>query len=125
MGWRQIPGAAVPLAPDLWVEVSWLSILIAGMMGWAYGYAWRRAVSEGQFWVILYMILATASLHLVTQGTGDVFFRILICSLPSALVWRIASGWGEFGPVTIRPPHWQQNIPSHVPGGQARRIDGS
>lgn len=90
MGWSEVPGAAAALVADLWVEFSWLAIAAAWGIGWTYGYVWKKAVTEGGYWVTQYMIFTSISIYLVTQGIEAVLFRLIILSVPTLLVWRQA-----------------------------------
>lgn len=90
MGWSEVPGAAAAMVADLWVEFSWLAVPAAGLIGWFYGYCWRRAVSDGQSWNTQYTILMMLSVYLVTQSMEAVIFRLLILSIPIHFVWRRA-----------------------------------
>ena len=76
---------------DLWVEFSWFSIPVMGLIGWAYGYVWRRALHQFEWWTTLYMILALLSIYFVTQSGEAVIFRFLILATFSSYVWRKAA----------------------------------
>lgn len=104
MGWSEAPGAAAAMVADLWVEFSWLSIPVAGLIGWIYGYCWRRAVSDGQSWNTQYTILMMLSVYLVTQSMEAVIFRLLILSIPIHFVWRramMAADRASYRPVPL------------------------
>lgn len=88
MGWEEEPGAAAAMAADLWVEFSWLAILVSGLIGWGYGAVWRRAITLGRVWITQYTILIMLSVYLVTQSMEAVIFRLLIISIPIHFVWR-------------------------------------
>jgi hypothetical protein len=90
MGWAEIPGAAATMVADFWVELSWLAILFCGLIGWGYGYVWRRAVQEQGWWTTFYMILTLLSVYMVTQSGEAVIFRLVILAVPSYIVWRRA-----------------------------------
>lgn len=91
MGWAEIPGAAAAMVADIWVEFSWGAIPFAGLCGWAYGYCWKRAITEGGVWITQYVILLILSVYLITQGMEPVIFRLLILSLPARWLWRRAT----------------------------------
>ena len=90
LGWREIPGAAAAMVADLWVEFYWLAVPVSALIGWAYGYVWRRAILDGRFWTTEYTILALLSIYLVTQSGEAVIFRFVILSVASQFVWRRA-----------------------------------
>jgi hypothetical protein len=91
MGWTEVPGAAAAAVADLWVELSWLSIPLMGLIGWGYGYVWRRALWQREWWTTLYMIFALLSIYFITQSGEAVIFRFLLLAVPSAWVWKKAA----------------------------------
>jgi hypothetical protein len=83
-------GAAPGLLGDLWVELSWLSVVAAYGVGWIYGRMWKNAVTIGGFWNVVYCALACLSIYVVMQTIEAVIFRFLIVVLPAAAVWHFA-----------------------------------
>jgi hypothetical protein len=90
MGWGEIPGAAAGMVADVWVELSWLAIPFLGVIGWGYGYAWRRAILQGGPWITLYTIFCLLSVYFISQSGEAVIFRFVILSIPALYVWRLA-----------------------------------
>ncbi len=103
MGWQEVPGAAAAAVADLWVEFSWFSIPVMGLIGWAYGYVWHRALHQLEWWTTLYMILALLSIYFVTQSGEAVIFRFLILATFSSYVWRKAAFY-EPRPTLVNVP---------------------
>lgn len=91
MGWSEVPGAAAAAVADLWVELSWLSLALMGIIGWGYGYVWRRALYQREWWTTLYMIFALLSIYFITQSGEAVIFRALILTVPARFVWKKAA----------------------------------
>ncbi len=91
LGWVGAPGSAPGIVADLWVEVCWFAIAAMALLGWLYGYVWKRAVLDGGRWSTQYIILSCLSIYLVMQTMEAVIFRTLLLSIPSWLVWR----WAE------------------------------
>ena len=90
LGWEGAPGSAPGIVADLFVEVWWLAIPAMGLLGWTYGWVWRRAVTGGPAWASQYAILSALSIYLVMQTMEAVIFRTLLLSIPSWIVWRWA-----------------------------------
>jgi hypothetical protein len=113
LGWQQIPGAAAAMVADLWVEFYWLAVPVAALIGWAYGYVWRRAIQDGRFWTTEYTILALLSIYLVTQSGEAVIFRLVILTVTCQFIWRKAISKGSSGR-PFAPPRIQDKIAFHV-----------
>jgi len=90
LGWVGAVGSAPGIVADLWVEVWWLAVPFMAVLGWTYGYLWRKAVAGGPAWKCQYVIMAALSMYLVMQTMEAVIFRTLLLSVPSWLVWKWA-----------------------------------
>jgi len=101
MGWSEVPGAAGGMVADVWVEFSWLSIPFLGLIGWLYGYIWRRSVSQGGPWTTLLTIAVLLSVYFVSQSGEAVIFRSVILSVPCYYVWQKAKRGYSWTPQTL------------------------
>ena len=90
LGWKGADGSAPGIVADLWVEVWWGAPLLMALLGWAYGFVWRKAVTRGAGWSTQYVIFAALSIYLVMQTMEAVIFRSLLLSIPAWLTWRYA-----------------------------------
>jgi len=90
LGWVGAPGSAPGIIADLWVEVSWLAIPAMAVLGWTYGFVWRKAVLKGGPWSTQYVLLAALSIYLVMQTMEAVIFRTIELSVPCWIIWRWA-----------------------------------
>ncbi len=90
LGWTGAVGSAPGIVADLWIEVCWLAVPFMAVLGWTFGYVWRKAVTGGPAWKCQYVILAALSMYLVMQTMEAVIFRTLLLSAPSWLVWKWA-----------------------------------
>jgi len=90
LGWVGAVGSAPGIVADLWLEAWWFAVLLMAVLGWCYGWVWRKAVLGGAAWKSQYVILAALSMYLVMQTMEAVIFRTILLSLPSWLVWRWA-----------------------------------
>ena len=96
LGWVGAPGSAPGIIADLWVELSWLSIGAMALLGWSYGFVWRKAVLKGGPWSSQYVLIAALSIYLVMQTMEAVIFRTIEMSVPCWLAWR----WALKAPVS-------------------------
>ncbi len=90
LGWVGAVGSAPGIIADLFVELWWLALVALALLGWTYGWVWRKAVTGNPAWASQYAILSALSIYLVMQTMEAVIFRTLLLSLPSWLVWRWA-----------------------------------
>ncbi len=90
LGWSGAVGSAPGIVADLWIEMWWLCVPFMALLGWTYGFVWRRAVTRGGAWSSQYVILSALSIYLVMQTMEAVIFRTLLLSIPCWLSWRWA-----------------------------------
>ena len=90
LGWVGAAGSAPGIVADLFVELWWLAVPAMAVLGFAYGWVWRRAVARGGPWTSQYVILSALSIYLVMQTMEAVIFRTLLLSAPCWLTWRWA-----------------------------------
>jgi hypothetical protein len=90
LGWTAARGAAPGIVGDMWREFSWAMLIALAAIGWFYGYAWRRAVTDKGNWVPTYCFLASLSIYLVMQTLEAMLYRFLFGLLPMLLVLRYA-----------------------------------
>ena len=90
LGWVGAAGSAPGIVADLWVELWWLAVPAMAVLGFAYGWVWRKAVLRGGPWTSQYVILAALSIYLVMQTMEAVIFRTILLSLPCWITWRWA-----------------------------------
>ena len=100
LGWKGAVGSAPGIIADFFLEVWWFAVPLMGIVGWGYGYIWRRAVCDGGPWMTQYVIFSALSIYLVMQTGEAVIFRSIELSLPCWLVWR----WANSVPVSRRVP---------------------
>ena len=90
LGWVGAPGSAPGIIADLWVEVWWLAVPLMGLLGWAYGKVWKKAVLNGGPWASEYVMISAISIYLVMQTGEAVIFRSIMLSVPCWISWRWA-----------------------------------
>ncbi len=90
LGWKGADGSAPGIVADLWVEVWWFAVPLMGVLGWTYGWVWKKSVTIGGPWVSQLIVLNAISIYLVMQTMEAVIFRSLLLSIPSWLMWNYA-----------------------------------
>lgn len=90
LGWEGAVGAAPGIIADLFIEVWWFAIPLMGLIGWLYGYTWRKAVTRGGPWSSQLVVLSAITIYLVMQTMEAVIFRTLLLSIPCWIIWRWA-----------------------------------
>lgn len=88
LGWNGANGAAPGFIADLWLEFRWLSLGALFLIGRLYGFAWRKARTDGGGWIAHYTVLSALSIYLVMQTMEAVIFRYLMMCVPIFLSWR-------------------------------------
>jgi hypothetical protein len=102
LGWEGAVGSAPGIVADLFIEVSWGAVVLMGVLGCAYGWVWKKAVTCGVGWISQYVIISALSIYLVMQTMEAVIFRTLLLSIPAWIVWS----WSLRG--QIQQPEIQQ-----------------
>jgi hypothetical protein len=90
LGWAGAPGASNGIVSDMWIEFWWLGLAALFLIGWLHGFCWRRAYANGQFAIVVYIIMASLSLYLVTQTLEAMLYRFLFMIIPTWLFWKWA-----------------------------------
>ncbi len=99
LGWTGAPGAAPGIIADLFLEVWWFAVPAMALLGYGYGWVWRRAAALGGAWTSQYVIISALSMYLVMQTMEAVIFRTLLLSVPCWITWR----WSEKAAVLPEP----------------------
>ncbi|WP_213803599.1 hypothetical protein [Granulicella sp. dw_53] len=113
LGWVGADGSAPGIVADLWIEVWWLAVPLIGGIGWLYGFAWKKAITQGGPWSSQFVIFSALSIYLVMQTMEAVIFRTLLLSIPCWLTWK----WALHEP--IRAHQFMDN--RYQPAFEARR----
>ncbi len=89
VGWQIAEGAAPGLAGDMFLEFGYLSILVAGLIGWLYGRIWKLSQADN-IYVVFYIVLVGLSIFLISQTIEAWLFRLLWFVAPAAIIsqWR-------------------------------------
>ncbi|MBD2343427.1 oligosaccharide repeat unit polymerase [Anabaena subtropica] len=92
LGWLPAKGAAPGIIADMWLEMWWFSFIILYLIGWVYGTAWRKVLSQGGLWIPTYTLMTALSVYLVTQTLEAMGFRFLWTFTAAWLIWRYGAG---------------------------------
>ncbi|MEJ7709652.1 MAG: hypothetical protein WKF84_07280 [Pyrinomonadaceae bacterium] len=90
IGWSGAFGAAPGMIADLWLEFWWFSLLALYAIGWGYAKVWRLACLKGNFYVVIYVFMASLSIFLIFQTIEAILVRFLFMAGSSWLVWSWA-----------------------------------
>src|SRR5262249_6683337 len=81
-------GSAGGFIADMFVEFSWLGMVVCFAIGKWYTQMWRRwRTDSAGFWTLAYVSQAALSIYLPTQSVQAWLYRSLIIILPSWLFW--------------------------------------
>jgi hypothetical protein len=94
VGWTGGIGAAPGGIFDLWLEFRWAYLFAVLAIGWGFGVAYRKALSQGGFWLALYALVTALSIYFVMQSLEAFAFRLLLLAVVMWLGWRYAMGFG-------------------------------
>jgi len=92
LGWRPLPGWSPTLFAHLYIEFGWLSAAASFLLGWSYGWVWRRSVESGAVgWLVLNVLLCAGLLHLMAQDFWAMAVPLLLMFVPAwaALRWAL------------------------------------
>jgi hypothetical protein len=95
IGWSGAIGSAPGGIFDLWIEFWWAYLFAVLAIGWGFGVAYRKALSQGGFWLALYALMTTLSIYFVMQSLEAFAFRVLFLAAVMWLGWRYAVGFGR------------------------------
>jgi hypothetical protein len=94
IGWSGAIGSAPGGIFDLWNEFWWAYLFALLAIGWGFGVAYRKALSQGGFWLALYALITALSIFFIMQDWSAFAFRALLLGAVTWLGWRYAMGSG-------------------------------
>ncbi len=88
-GMVPVAGSAVGFAADSFLEFGWGCLVVSWLAGMLYAILWKRCVTRGGIWILLYLEAGAVSVYLASQGLMSAWmYRLLYLGLPTVLVWR-------------------------------------
>jgi len=107
LGWRPLPGWSPTLFAHLYIEFGWLSAAASFLLGWVYGWVWRRSVESGAVgWLVLNVLFCAGLLHLIAQEFWAMAVPLLLMFVPAwaALRWALDRPFRGPDPAPCRSP---------------------
>lgn len=101
IGWWAAEGSAPTLFGQLFTEFGWAAVVASLLIGWAYGWSWRRAVMTPSIgWQVLYVLMAQGLLHLLAQDFWAMAVPFLLMFVPACLcmVWAVERPFRKLSP---------------------------
>jgi oligosaccharide repeat unit polymerase len=89
VGWIPAGGSACGIIADFFAEFSYLGIAACFAFGWLYSYLWSRSSREGGVWRAVYLFAVILSIYVPTQNFNAWYYRFLIMSVPTVIIWRM------------------------------------
>jgi hypothetical protein len=89
VGWVPAGGAACGIIADFFAEFGYLALLACFGFGWAYGYLWKQSACVGGVWRAMYLFAVILSIYVPTQNFNAWYYRFLLMSIPTVIVWRV------------------------------------
>jgi len=87
VGFLPYRGSAGGFVADMFVEFWWFGVVVCFLIGWLYGYCWRKSILLGQLWSVVYLELLALSVYLPAQSVGAWLHRALLLVVPTWFVW--------------------------------------
>jgi oligosaccharide repeat unit polymerase len=84
-GWTPSFGAAPGFVGDLWLEFGYLSFLVTFLIGYLYGWTWKKTATAASARLI-YLLLVALSVYLIMQGLDPWLYRVLLLGVVALLV---------------------------------------
>lgn len=88
VGFEPAGGSAGGFVADLFLEFSWGCVAISFLLGLLFSAVWKRWVTRGELWTLLYFEMMILSVHLVVQSLGAWLYRVILVMVLTALFWR-------------------------------------
>jgi hypothetical protein len=89
LGWSARGGASTGLFAEVWGQLWVFGFPVLYLVGLWFGTAWRKAVSQGGVWIMIYVVMIALSIYLVQQTLQAFLWRLMFLAIAGALVWRI------------------------------------
>lgn len=106
IGWAAAEGSAPTLFGQLFTEFGWAAALASLLIGWAYGWSWRRSITTPSVgWQVFYVLLVQGLLHLLAQDFWAMAVPFLLMFVPAwlGLRWAVERPFRPLPPAARRP----------------------
>lgn len=88
VGFVPLSGSAVGYVADAFLEFSWGVVLFSFFLGRGFNAVWRRHITHGQYWSVLYIVMIVLSIYLATQSFTAWAHRLLFIGGMTYVFWR-------------------------------------
>ncbi|OVE73793.1 hypothetical protein BVX94_02835 [bacterium B17] len=88
VGWTPLRGSATGCIADMYLEFSWGMVVIMFLIGRFFSYLWKQSILQRGIWLMLFIESIVFSVFLPTQSVSAWFYRFLLISLPSIVLWK-------------------------------------
>lgn len=88
VGFEPAGGAAGGFVADLFLEFSWGCIIVCFLLGMIFSTIWKRWVTRGQLWTLLYFEVMILSVYLISQSLGAWLYRLILVGALTLIFWR-------------------------------------
>ncbi|MCA9025594.1 MAG: oligosaccharide repeat unit polymerase [Planctomycetaceae bacterium] len=88
VGFEPAGGSAGGLVMDLFLEFSWGAIPVCFLLGLMFSSIWKRWVSRGGIWTLIYVEMMILSVYLITQSVGAWLYRTMLLVGMTWIFWR-------------------------------------
>ena len=92
VGFSSADGAAPGLIADIFLEFSYLYVIVLFGIGRFYWFGWHRAMLGNRFWGIAYIVMTALSVYLIAQTLEAMLFRFMQASGFVVITWTLMEG---------------------------------
>jgi hypothetical protein len=89
VGWLPLGGSAAISIADVFGEFSWGAVVVFYLIGRGFSWLYFMARTRGGLWTLLSLEALIPSIYLATQSFSAFYYRYLILTVPTILVWKI------------------------------------
>jgi hypothetical protein len=88
VGFEPAGGSAGGFVSDLFLEFSWGCIVVCFLLGLVISTAWKRWVTRGELWTLLYFEIMILSVYLIVQSLGAWLYRVVLVVVLTTVFWK-------------------------------------
>ena len=89
VGYETTGGSATGFLADAFLEWSWGGIIACYCLGRGFGWLWKKWVSRGGVWTVIYAEAMILSIFLPSQSLGAWLYRFLLLSIPTMFAFKL------------------------------------
>jgi hypothetical protein len=89
LGFDPALGTAGGFVADAYMEWSWGGVLACYILGYGFSWLWKRWVTRGGVWTVIYVEAMILSIFLPSQSLGAWSYRFALLAVPTAFVFHL------------------------------------